>query len=436
MRHIYLFFLLIITAICSISCSDDFIDSPESFEEKLRSLPNVVSVTAQDPGAFKERYKVFFRQPVDHDNPSAGTYDQLVYVMLNNTDSLNVLVTEGYYAFDAEKEQELVPMFGANQIVVEHRYFGESTVDDPEYRYMNADNCCDDLHEVVTSLKMLLGGKWISTGVSKSGLASNAYQAWYPNDVDVTVTYGTPLCRERYDSRAAKALAETIGTAGQRAKLTAFMREALRRRDAMAPKFDSVAEASGIKLPLPARQLWDFHVLDWQVAAWMFSYDFEAMPSLAASDDEIFNYIIDLDGPEAWDAAYDVNKYYIQAYAELGHFSFCTEGVKDLMVVDDNIVNDYLRYLYVPAGFPDTFSTAVHDKVDAFLRSTDAQCIFIYGGNDPWSFVGVGEEYANGDNLCRYVLPGAGHHVKIADFDSGTRSEIVGKVRSFLSSPE
>ncbi len=435
-KRVYTYLLAILIAVCAASCAEETCDIiyPDggTFKERLERLPGVVKVTAEDPGTFNERYKVYFRQPIDHDNPSAGSFTQLVYVMLNHADSVNVLVTEGYYAFDAQRVQELVPMFGANQIVVEHRYYGESVVDDPSYRYMNADNSCDDLHAVVSALKQVLGGKWISTGVSKSGLTCNMYRAWYPQDVDVTVPYGTPFCTGRYDTRTADALAHTIGTPEQRGQMLAFMREALMRRDAMAPMFEAAAREAGITLPLPARELWDLHVMDWQAAAWMLSYDLDLMPALDASDKEIFDYIMNLDDASTWDTSYDVNKYYIQAYSELGHMAYCTEGIEDLLVVSDAVLGDYLRYTYLPEGYPDTFSTAMHDKVDAFLRSTDAKYVFIYGGNDPWYYAGVGDEYINGDNICRYVLPGAGHHTAISEFDPATRQQIKHKIEEFL----
>lgn len=433
MKRIRPYILGIVIAISAVSCTDTFrLDDQFTFADKLRQLPNVVSVTAEESGTFQERYKIFFRQPIDHSNPSAGTFDQLVYLMLNHPDSLNVLVTEGYYAFDAQKVQELVPMFGANQIVVEHRYYGESTIADPTYKYMNADNSSRDLHQIVQSLKPLLGGKWISTGVSKSGLTSVMYRAWYPNDVDLTIPYGAPFCISRYDPRMAEALATSIGTSDQRQRITQFMREALSRRDSMVPLFQSAATSAGIRLPLPANQLWDLHMMDWQAAFWMYSFPIDELPPLTATDQQLFDYIIGIDGPETWDATNDISKYYIQAYSELGHPSFSTAGIEDLLIVDESLLADYLRPIYLPQGHPDTFSPSMHQKVDAFLRTTDSPLLFIYGSYDPWYYVGIGEEYVNGTNILRYVLPGAGHHTFISDFDPATHSEIKHNIQLLL----
>ena len=100
--------------------------------------------------------------------------------------------------------------------------------------------------------------------------------------------------------------------------------------------------------------------------------------------------------------------------------------------MDDYILDDYLRYAYVPESVEDYFSTAMHEKVDAFLRNTDAKYMFIYGSYDPWFYVGVGDEYINGDNIVRYVLSGGGHGTKIANFDAATQQEIKDKLNEWL----
>ena len=91
-------------------------------------------------------------------------------------DSATVVVTEGYgaqYAFVPSYRDEISTIFNTNNIVVEHRYFLESTPypgeapEDVNWDYMNAPNAAADMHEVVTALKTIFDGKWISTGISK-----------------------------------------------------------------------------------------------------------------------------------------------------------------------------------------------------------------------------------------------------------------------------
>lgn len=389
----------------------------------IAGLPHVVSVTKEESSEFVARYKVFFEQPLDHDNPGAGTFSQLVYVCLTDPAAPNVLITEGYYAFDAASTHELAKMLDANQIVVEHRYYGESVINDPAFRYNDAVSSCDDLHSVVSELKCLLSGKWISTGRSKSGLTCNMYRACYPDDVDVTVPYSSPFCQSRYDDRMADALKTRIGTPEAREKLTCFQREVLKRRDAMAGRWENSAAEQGIQMRLTADQMIDLNILDFRVGFWAFGLNADAIPGPTASDDEIFNYMVSLSGPDSWDAGADVNKYYTEAYKELGHYALPADGLEDLLAVDDNILQDFLKYTFIPDSVPDTFTTGMHRKVDEFLLETDARYIFIYGSWDPWCYVGIGKEYEK-DNIRRYVLPEGVHHTNISDFDPATQAEI------------
>ena len=79
---------------------------------------------------FAEKYLVIFEQPIDHENPGMGTFTQRVYVCAVHPDSATVVVTEGYgaqYAASPRYRDEISALFNTNNIVVEHRYFLEST---------------------------------------------------------------------------------------------------------------------------------------------------------------------------------------------------------------------------------------------------------------------------------------------------------------------
>lgn len=407
----------------------------DGIADDIAGLPHVVSVAREESSDFVARFKVFFEQPLDHDNPGAGTFSQLVYVCLTDPDAANVLITEGYYAFDAASTHELAKMLDANQIVVEHRYYGESVINDPAFRYNDAESSCDDLHVVVSELKDVLNGKWISTGRSKSGLTCNMYRACYPDDVDVTIPYGSPFCQSRYDGRIAKALNADIGTPEARTKLTEFQREVLKRRDAMAERWEASAAGQGIRMRLPADQMIELNIMDFGVGFWAFGFNADEIPGPAASDDEIFNYMVSLSGPDSWDDGSDVNKYYTEAYKELGHYALPTDGLEDLLTVDDCILQDFLKYTFVPDGAPETFSADMHQRVDEFLRETDARYIFIYGSWDPWCYVGIGNEYVRG-NIHRHVLPGGAHHTNISDFDPAAQAEIKSLLDKWIGGDE
>lgn len=74
-----------------------------SFLSSLSEIPGVTSVRQIQSEKFKERYIITFRQYIDHNDTSLGTFSQRIIVGNVSTDSATVVVTEGYSAAYTEK---------------------------------------------------------------------------------------------------------------------------------------------------------------------------------------------------------------------------------------------------------------------------------------------------------------------------------------------
>ena len=71
----------------------------EALKSRLASLPQVADVVeVKDEAGFESRYILKFTQPLDHANPSKGTFTQRVIVMNRGVGRPTLLVTEGYGA--------------------------------------------------------------------------------------------------------------------------------------------------------------------------------------------------------------------------------------------------------------------------------------------------------------------------------------------------
>ena len=164
------------------------------FYNKLKSLPCVVEVneTRNDTRFFKESYEVTFEQPLDHKNPKGEKFHQRVFVSFADYNKPVLLETEGYAA-RGNSGGELQRMLGGNQVTVEHRFFGKSAPEPLKWEYLTIKQSADDLHAVVTALKTLYAGKWVSSGMSKGGQTALFYKCFYPDDVDATVAYSAPV---------------------------------------------------------------------------------------------------------------------------------------------------------------------------------------------------------------------------------------------------
>lgn len=148
-------------------------------------------------------YNFNFTQPIDHYNPNAGFFTQRVRLIFKGFDKNVVLHTHGYNFNEEYVEYDpLATQLDANQINVEHRYFGESlpeNFEDSRMTYLDADQEAHDLHNIVSTLRKSLfsKGKWASTGVSKDGITT-ALQAYYSDkynwrDIDVYVPFCAPF---------------------------------------------------------------------------------------------------------------------------------------------------------------------------------------------------------------------------------------------------
>lgn len=102
------------------------------------------------------------------------------------------MATEGYKAF-RRRVYEPTKLLNANQVTVEHRYYGSSVPYSIDYRYLNMKQATADLHKIKQLFSSIYKGKWISTGRSKGGVTTIFYRFFYPNDVDVSIPYVAPI---------------------------------------------------------------------------------------------------------------------------------------------------------------------------------------------------------------------------------------------------
>ena len=342
------------------------------------------------------------------------------------------MVTEGYgaqYAFVPSYRDEISTIFNTNNIVVEHRYFLESTPypgeapEDVNWDYMNAPNAAADMHEVVTALKTIFDGKWISTGISKGGQNTMIYRTYYPDDVDFSVPYVGPLCRALYDGRHEPFIETYAGTPEDREAIKNFQIELLLRKDRLMPAFDSVCIANDYKFNVPTDEVYDFGVLEFSFAFWQWGYPVEQIPGKDASDKEVFDYMMAICSPEYFVTWSPTSPFFVQAAKELGYYGYDMKPFKEYRkYFSIKNTKNYLQKLMLPQGVDLEFSDYLYAKISAFLLSTDARMLFIYGQFDPWSAVMPSDPHK--DNIKFYIQPGGSHRARIATFDEATQKEI------------
>lgn len=402
-----------------------------SIMDKLISLPGVVDVQELESTRFAEKYLVVFEHDVNYNDASFGKFTQRVFVSHVHVDSATVVVTEGYnanYAARPSYREEFSTLFNTNLVVVEHRYFDKSTPKNIQWEFMKGEFAARDLHEVVTSLKTIYQQKWVATGISKGGQNVAIYRAHYPEDVDISIPYVAPFCSGVEDGRHEPFIAEYCGTPQQREVIKNFQIELLKRRDALLPKLDSLAKADRLEFNIPLNEVYDYCVLEFSFALWQWGTPVSSIPSLEASDGEVFKYFVEIAGPSYFEKWGPTSPFFIQAAQELGYYGYDRKPFKKWLSVKDT--KGYLQKIFLPQDQEFRFDDTLSKKLEEFIRTTDSKMLFIYGEFDPWSAVKV--QNPNKENIKIFIEPKGSHRARINTFPDDMRGEIISILSNWL----
>jgi len=341
-------------------------------------------ITSGDP-FFKENYLVWFEQPIDHNNPEGGTFKQRVWLSHKNESAPVVMVTEGYSAPAAYKS-ELAELLDANQIVVEHRFFGESVPEDGvPWEYLTIEQAANDHHRVIEYFNKLYKQRWITTGISKGGQTAIIHRALYPKDVDVTVTYVAPYNLEREDKRL-MSFFDSVGTEDQRRMIREFQIEILQRENEIMPYMEELVREKQLSFSMPLDKVIELAVLEYPFSLWQWCSSVPDKPASSFSAQELFDYLykgIDFSYFSEQEAAV-TGPFFYQAYTQLGYYSYNTSYLKNYLdYFHTDIVSN--EFMVPKVDVEVVFDDSAINEITRRLHKADVEMIHIIGANDPWS---------------------------------------------------
>ena len=337
--------------------------------DRLIALKGVVSVEELEKGLFEERYAVMFEQPLDHRRPGKGHFEQRFVVAHTGFDRPTVLVTEGYggaRAVGTRYREELSEHLNANQVFVEHRYFGESTPEPRNWHYLNAEQAAADLHAVREALREIYPEKWVATGVSKGGENSLIYRMYYPEDVDVTVAYVGPVCFGVEDGRHEPFLRK-VGTKKDRRKIEAFQMEILKHKDEIVPMLEQFCKDKKLEFRIPMAEVLDYCVLEYPFALWQWGTPTSVIPPLTSDAKTLFHHLADISGPDYFAENQPNISFFVQAARELGYYGYDTKPFRKYLTIDSS--RGYLNRIMLPKELVDKveYRPELYHKVYDFL---------------------------------------------------------------------
>jgi len=442
----------------------------------LKSIPNVAEVKPfinvgranNEEIALGQCYYIKYKQPIDHDNPALGTYEQQVVLTYVDSNAPSILHTQGYalagehgknhnrldsidapmfmYMLSTGQNADGSFKFSTNCVQVEYRYHGFSLPegDENSFKYLSAKQQSADLHNIVTDLKKaLLKGKWLSTGVSKNGMTTYDYAYYYPGDVDVYVPFVAPLLFQNEDMRigdyminsAVKDYLPQIKAAFQ--KLVSDQKVL----DATAPyalKF--YKEDKSFDVPADS-------VLHYTVE---FAYD-HLFGKQSYGDVDVWSKFIPKEGddPATYALFFSLdendNRIYRQQSGTRGPLRQRNDPFEMQIPVDQG--NNGYNYSWVKEGtlltdsdkkyFDDKEKSSKASKktelsylVKDFLKTTDCKMFFVYGENDPWT--GAAIDDPTNENVKKLVIKNGTHNDAIHTYTDDERKQLMDFVKSIL----
>jgi hypothetical protein len=421
-KNLVLLFLLVIGL--NISAQNS------SIEKDLYCLPDVVFEQINTPLGFESAYKLMVKQPLDHKDSSKGFFYQKVYLAHKGFDRPVVLITEGYDS-DRMWIYELTRLLDANQVEVEHRYFGESLPDSINYDYLTLEQETADLHRVNEIMRELYSGKFIATGISKGGQTTIYYRYFYPEDVTLSVPYVAPINLSREDTRIYDFL-DKVGTKECREDILNFQKRILSMREEALLRlswFYTGARESFNYLDF--QKAFEYAVLEYQFSFWQTGIDCQSIPDDSASLDELVLHLLSVSGLDFFsDISMEKFKsHYYMAAHQMGYYAYETEDFDGLLKALP--MKPHPSAIFTPDKMEVPYDSTLTIDVYNWVKEKGDRFIYINGGNDTWSATAIPVNKKR--DALWFFLDGRSHYTaRISSMNDKERAQMVEKLEEWL----
>lgn len=407
--------------------SSAFYSQTELFN-KLKSFKEISNITPVDHNsAYTEAYEMIITQPLDHNKPNGQKFKQRIFLSHSDYTQPMVFVTEGYAA-NRNYQSELAKILDANQIIVEHRYFGKSVPAKMNWQYLNIKQAAADHHAIVQLFKKIYSGKWISTGISKGGQTTLFFKRFYPNDVDAAVPYVAPVNLAQEDPRIYMFL-KSVGTEECRDRITQFQRAFLSHREEIKKLLMQDAEKNNIHFAWDYDFVLEYMTLEYSFAFWQWGQTkCEDIPGPGATTEQLYEHMKKSNPLYFFTkkAMEDFGPFYVQAYNEIGYYGYDLSPFKDLL----KEIKDGSNIMLVPKDAKIHYDCGVMQDVNKWLQKHGNNILYIYGGNDTWNATSI--QLTGETNAVKMVRKGGSHGTRIKSFDGEEKEKIYSTLEQWL----
>jgi hypothetical protein len=403
--------------------------SQGDLKTRLESLPRILSVERIEPDSgYAEAFKIFIKQPVDHNNPDGVKFKQKFYLSHRDYSLPMVIELDGYNV-NFNRPNELAELLKCNLIVVEHRYFGESAPDSLEWKYLTIEQAASDHHNIIETLKKIYEGKWVTTGISKGGETTIFHKYYFPKDADASVCYVAPMNITEEDPRIYYFL-NHVGTEECRNKIIKFQRELLKREDDLIPLFKEYSKKSRYTYSIGSdKMIFEYNVLEYDFSFWQWQrVTCDEIPDTTATNEELFSHLTKCSSFDYFSdqGIKPIAPFFYQAYSQIGYYGYDISNLKDLL----KAVKEPTSKIFIPKGSNPVFDCCILQKVNTWIQKHGNNMVFIYGGNDTWGATAI--ELTGETNSIKMVKKGGSHRTRIRNFDANEQKFIIHKLEDWL----
>jgi hypothetical protein len=402
-------------------------DAGPDLLDRLRALPGAIVKEIEAPASFDRAFEIWLLQPADHDDPDRGKFRQRMFLAHRDPAGVMVLETEGYAATWI-KRKELARLLGANQLMVEHRYWGVSKPEPLDWNYLTVEQSAKDLHRIVGLLRPLYSGSWVSTGRSKGGMTALFHRAFFPDDVAATVAVAAPIMTSRQDPCFVSFM-KGLGDLDCRRRIDRFQRQLLLARDELLPLVREHVGEHQLEFLVALDILYEYAVVQYPYSFWQGAkQDCSEIPGPDASATDLFGHLDSVVSLRSYDIGTMARDRALvhQAVTEIGYHGFRTEHLDGLL----KALPDPDYGIFAPLGPETTFDPSAMKRVLRYLEHESEHVLLLYGENDPWTACAA-PLASNASNL-KLVVPGRSHEFRIGELPEEMKREVDSALRDWL----
>ena len=403
----------------------------ENIEKILSELPDVTFKVVKSSEGYQSMYVLMVKQPLDHTNPAKGFFHQKVYLSHKGMQRPTVMVTAGYQV-NRNRISELAELLEANQILVEHRYFGESIPDSMDYNYLNLKQITADLHHIRQLFNSIYLKNWLSTGISKGGATTIFYRYFYPTDVDVSVPYVAPI-NKSYEEPRIYSFLDTIGSDECRNKIKDFQVQVLENRKKIIPllKVHSITNKAEYDY-LSIEKAFEYAVMEYPFSFWQWGHECGDIPPKTASAEEMCKHLTTVSDITFFSDGdiQRLNSHYYQSATEMGYYGYETNEFKDLLTELPTDSNPHATFFSF--DMKDKFDGTLLNELNLWLETKGNNFIYVYGANDTWTASAVPP---NDKVDSEWFILKNKHHgnARIKEMDDSEKKRLISTLEKWLS---